>query len=137
MEEKRVSFETAKLTKNKGLNLEFCNVGWHGDFGDLIGGNYPFLGTYSLYNSLYCNNADEYQIQRPTQIQLQDWLLEEHGYFVTVELAYNEWGRYSANVEKQAKDGKTAIIALDGFTIFDNPKDAFEEGLYETLKLIK
>jgi hypothetical protein len=75
--------------------------------------------------------------RKTTQSQLQDWILEKHGYFVTVELAYNEWGRYSANVEKQAKDGKTAIIALDGFTIFDKPKDALEEGLYETLKLIE
>ena len=136
MEDTRVNFDTAKLAKEKGLNLELCNVGWHGDFGDLVGDNYPFLGTYSLYNSLYCNNADEYQIQRPTQSLLQKWLLEKHGYFVTVELAYNKWGRYSANVQKKAKDGVTAIIALDGFTIFNNLEDALEEGLFETLKLI-
>ena len=63
-------------------------------------------------------------------------MLEEHGYFVNVELAYNEWGRFGAGVYKKSKDGKTGIVAIDGTSIFDNPEDALEHGLYETLKLI-
>ena len=63
-------------------------------------------------------------------------MLEEHGYFVNVELAYNEWGSFSAGIYKKSKDGKTGIVAIDGTSIFDNPEDALEHGLYETLKLI-
>lgn len=69
------------------------------------------------------------------QYQLQKWFLEKHGLFVSVELAYNNWGRFAAKVEKQT-DEDTAIIALDGFTIFNNYEEAFEEGLQEGLKLI-
>jgi hypothetical protein len=136
MEDKLISFETAKLAKEKGLDLEFCNVGWHGDFGDLKDDSYPFLGTYSFYKSIYCNNKCEHEIQRPTQAILQQWLLENHGLFVSVELAYSKWGRFAAIVEKESKDKETSIIALDGFTIFNKYEEAFEEGLFEALKLI-
>ena len=39
-------------------------------------------------------------------------------------------------IYKKSKDGKTGIVAIDGTSIFDNPEDALEHGLYETLKLI-
>jgi hypothetical protein len=67
MEDTLIEFETAKLAKQKGLNLKKCNAGWHGDFGDLKNDSYPFLGTYSFYNSVHCDNSIEYHIQRPTQ----------------------------------------------------------------------
>lgn len=124
MKEVLISFKTAKLAESKKLNIKevfgrFIDKNWYTRSGVLNG--------YTPKEPFYACS----------QTSLQKLLLEKHGYFVTVELAYNEWGRYSANVQKKAKDGVTAIIALDGFTIFNNPEDALEEGLFETLKLIK
>lgn len=39
MNEELITLETAKLAKEKGLDLKFCHTGWHGDFGDLVGDN--------------------------------------------------------------------------------------------------
>jgi hypothetical protein len=133
MEEQLITFDTAKIAKEKGFDLEFCNVGWHGDFGDLKGDSYPFLGTYSFYKSMYCNNKDEHQIQRPTQSLLQKWLREVHEIYVYSEHDFNpkgngilyhtNWyrvgGGYSENEE------------------FKTYEEALEVGLQEALKLIK
>ncbi len=88
------------------------------------------------------NENDHYldEVELPDELLftlIQKWLLEKHGYFVSVELAYNKWGKFSAKIEKLSKDNETAIIALDGLTIFDTPEKALEEGLFETLQLLK
>jgi hypothetical protein len=123
MTEQLITFETAKLAKEKGLpqlnsgiyytkDKEHCLVGWGID------------------------NIREYSA--PTQSLLQKWILEKHGYFVTVELVYLQWGKYSATVQKESEEGSVlATTVLDGFTVYDNPESALEEGLRETLKLIK
>jgi len=92
------------------------------------------LRTTYILNKIPAGNYQWFL--RPTQTTLANWLLEEHGLFISVELAYNEWGRYSAGIFKKAKDGKTAMLAQDGLTIFDNPYDSMEEGLFEALSLI-
>lgn len=118
----KVTFKTAKIAKEKGFDLP-CNNGFS-PLGEELDNSWKFV----------CN--DSRSIPRPTQSELQDWILENFGIFVTVELAYNEWGRYSSTIYKKSKDGVTAIIAIDGMTIFDNPQEALEEGLFEALELI-
>jgi len=135
MQEELVSFETAKLAKEKGFDLEFCNVGWHGDFGDLKGDNYPFLGTYSFYKSIYCNNKDEHQIQRPTQSLLQKWLREVHKISVESTSCWWDDGKkeFEYNVYKKDLGGDSPC----SLSVFKTYEEALEVGLQEALKLIE
>jgi len=134
MEEQLITFDTAMLAKEKGFDLEFCNVGWHGDFGDLKGDSYPFLGTYSFYKSIYCNNKVEYQIQRPTQSLLQKWLREVHKISVEVSSGWWDLGKvkWEYNVYKKGLDGDSPC----SLTVFKTYEEALEIGLQEGLKLI-
>ena len=126
--EARVTLNTAQLAKEKGFQQKGSKC-W-----------VQLLSGEVIHNDdredILEHERAKYYLSQPTQQVLATWLLEKHRYFVSIELAYNEWGRYSAKIEKLSKDGKTAILALDGLTIFDNPYNAWEEGLYETLKLI-
>lgn len=139
--EQLVKYETAKLAEEVGFDLECPNkyvetlehtleMGKGGDC------TFPAQAPRALENSRF----DEWDIvhyQAPSQSVLAKWLLDSYGLFVNVDFAYNEWGRYSAGIYRKAKDGKTAILAIDGMTIFDNPEDAYEEGLYEALNYLK
>jgi len=134
MKEQLISFETAKSAKEKGFDLEFCNVGWHGDFGDLKGDNYPFLGTYSFYKSIYCNNKDEHQIQRPTQSLLQKWLREVYNTHLMVEPFYNEQKVLVYGLDLITERIEEETIVEKGFKTYE---EALEVGLQEALKLIE
>lgn len=148
MEERLITFDTAKLAKEKGFDLEFCNVGWHGDFGDLKGDSYPFLGTYSFYKSMYCNNKDEHQIQRPTQSLLQRWLREIHNievnanvnfYNKKVKLGYyytiDKFDENNIHDGKNYDDDQISIIGKEESN--NTFEEALEIGLQEALKLIE
>jgi hypothetical protein len=134
MEEQLITFDTAKLAKEKGFDLEFCNVGWHGDFGDLKGDSYPFLGTYSFYKSIYCNNKDEHQIQRPTQSLLQKWLREVHNIHLLLEPYYDEQKVLVYGFDLITERTEEETIVEKGFKTYE---DALEVGLQESLKLVK
>jgi len=135
MQEQLITFETAVLAKEKGFDLEFCNVGWHGDFGDLKGDNYPFLGTYSFYKSIYCNNKDEHQIQRPTQSLLQKWLREVHNIDVWVnKIGSTNEKKYYFNVMVNNKFVNTTNSNSKTFLKYE---EALEVGLQEALNLIE
>ena len=137
-----IQFKTEKIAKEKGFNVP-CANGYYETLAHTLdcgrGGeiDFPYIPPRTLSQPAYGFKAENVFIaQAPSQQVLADWLLKEHGLFVNVDFAYNEWGRYSAGIYRKAKDGKTAILAMDGMTIFDNPKDAFEDGLFEALKLI-
>jgi hypothetical protein len=134
MEEQLITFDTAKLAKEKGFDLEFCNVGWHGDFGDLNGDSYPFLGTYSFYKSMYCNNKDEHQIQRPTQSLLQRWLREIHNIHLLLEPYYDEQKVLVYGFDLITERTEEETIMEKGFKTYE---DGLEIGLQEALKLIE
>jgi hypothetical protein len=129
MKEELITLETAKLAKEKGFDLKFCHTGWHGDFGDLVGDNYPFLGTYSYLTSIHCNNKDEHQIQRPTQSLLQKWLRDIHGIHLTpTSISQESW---QCHITKKGDVlGKNYIE--DAYSY----EEALEDGLKEALKLI-
>jgi hypothetical protein len=147
MKEQLITFETAVLAKEKGFDLEFCNVGWHGDFGDLKGDNYPFLGTYSFYKSIYCNNKDEHQIQRPRQSLLQKWLREVHEIYVYSEhdlnpkgngiLYHTNWGFINNPTTENRNDWYRVGGGYSENEEFKTYEEALEVGLQEALKLIE
>jgi hypothetical protein len=142
MEEQLITFDTAKIAKEKGFDLEFCNVGWHGDFGDLKGDSYPFLGTYSFYKSMYCNNKDEHQIQRPTQPLLQKWLREVHNIniFMTFKPNIKKWDFIPYSMDMNGKEYikyNSEYTKQNNERRFKSYEEALEVGLQESLKLIK
>ena len=67
MKEKIISFETAKLAKDKGLNLKNIKI----DHYDINGNIEPKIGLVYL--------------QAPTQSLLQKWLREKHNIHIGIE----------------------------------------------------
>ena len=126
-----ITFKTAELAKDKGLKRSLDINGYL--LGYSLKNEKPYPSGYKVFMSF---PSEDKWLFAPTQSTLSNWLLENHGIFVTVEIAYNEWGRYSAGIYRKAKDDKTAMLAQDGMTIFDNPIDAYEDALFEALNLI-
>lgn len=94
MEDQLISFETAKLAKEKGFDLNTYSNCWVKTLdGDVI------------HNSERRNISEHdrctQHLMQPTQSLLQKWLLEKHNLFVSVELAYSSWGSFAAKVEKK------------------------------------
>ena len=132
MEEKLIQFETAKIAKARGFNI-VCKTGYHGDFGDLKGDDYPFLGTYSFLKDYPCNNKEEHQIAAPTQALLQKWFREVHSLDIEPEkYQHNEDGRYyKCRVWGEEFENAGYV------TGFDSYEEALEEGLLAALAAIE
>lgn len=138
MTETLVSFETAKLAKEKGFD-EFCNSWYEEDTNN---------NTYSAddYNK-YCNTTltFENQYSAPTQSLLQKWLREKYRIYFThkfvftrtpreqINLKYSIWYTIVSNPILQ-EDIKGWLRPIEG--VYDTYEEALEQGLQETLKLI-
>jgi hypothetical protein len=142
---KLITFKTAVLAKEKDFPQNSFNASWYNEFGDK-NGRTDLNKEGKTYNEVYnsysmfipLEHKEEFKTEAflaPTQSELQMWLLENHGLFVSVVLAYDEWGKFVGNVQECGKHGK-AILAQDGFSIFNNQFDAMEEALEEALKLL-
>jgi len=124
MIEELISFETAKLASEKKYPQKDCYYRF------LLNGEDSY--DYSI------DWMNDRAISRPTQTLLQKWLRETHNIFVTVEPIYYFKGDnigYSATVNSLSSKNQGELL-LDGFTIYLNYKEALEQGLYESLKLI-
>ena len=120
MKETLISFETAKLAKEKGFNME-CPKYWSNT------GHAP-----EVIENKYNSDLSIYEFQAPTQSLLQKWIREEHRIFLNSITGYELDTRFQVYYEK---DG---ITYDDLFTdMFDKYEDSLEEGLYQALKLIK
>ena len=114
MKQQIITFETAKLDKEKGLEQDIYS--------------YP---KYSNENSLeYSNYKDG--ILAPTQSQLQKWLREVYNIYIDIEscllgLKNIEYKFYIYDVHKYSR--KKSII-------YKTYEDALEIALQEALKLI-
>ena len=147
MEEQHITFETAKLAKEKGFNIEgilFYEI----PSGNLInfkdkssqefiddcesgyrdkGLNYFKEAYFGTYNNI---DREDSEVLASTQSLLQKWLREIHN--IHVEISYdidNEFGG----------DYIVIVRTIDRVLTFDNQKiyeDALEIGLQESLKLI-
>ncbi len=133
MKESLITFDLAVLAKQKGFNLESCRNGWHGDFGPLVGDDYPFLGTYSYYVRCLCNNKEEHQIQRPTQSELQTWLRDDEKVMVWLEPVGKD-NHDSVLWTWKLIDWSKNNDTVDGFCKLSY-EDALEAGLITALNL--
>ena len=145
LKEKLISFETAKLAKEKGFHISSRGEGM---------GKRVFING-ELVNAIFSSKD---HIHAPTQSLLQKWLREVHNIIVDVSLDFfnsytKESIKYSPTFYTYSNNKKrfwtyTDYINSDECTkkmqeempIFQNYstyEEALEIGLQETLKLIK
>lgn len=125
MKEQLVSFEVARLAKEKGFN-EGCRFYYDLDFQEST-----FHNDYeSLKNSEIVDGYGKFKwkmISAPTQSLLQKWLRDVHNIHISIK---NISGFYWLEVSTQGKE----VTPLN--TKFYTYEEALEAGLLEALKLI-
>lgn len=135
-QEKIITFETAKLAKEKGFFIDnFINI-------------YPLVDFYNDYKKgeLTCIFDEQFNIdiafknnyyaEAPTQAYLQKWLREKHNIEVEVYRTHEcvtgeKYGCEGENWNAQTEE------EFDLFNFYNKTYEgALEMGLYEALKLI-
>lgn len=146
MKEQLISFETAKLAKDKNFS---GNMGWNEYYYDEKHDNELIHGSDKSYpTDLNFNNMGEETLEQkefskwektlikaPTQSLLQKWLREKHDIYISSYIdpfAGDFW--YTIVLFKKGKD--KATINEDSKTNFNDYEEALEKALYEALKLI-
>lgn len=138
MKEQLISFESAKLAKKKGFNVSvrhfYPDLSWgREELYQCVNVGYEF--THEILESDPNGFGDI--ILTPTQSLLQKWLREVHGYYVIIiPTVTSDWTFKIINTMK--KDSMevppyTDVCGQD----FYSYEQALEEGLFESLKLIK
>jgi len=128
MREELITFETAKLAKEKGFDWQ-TRDGYHSDLQDN-----EFWESWDLYLSDHFKkrlvSQDVYAA--PTQSLLQKWLREEYKIFLNSITGYDLGTRFQILYEEEG-------ISFDDLytNMFETYEEALEEGLQEALKLIK
>jgi hypothetical protein len=132
MEEQLVTFETAKLAKEKGFHWKAkC---YHSD------GTFQNRDQLTNYNNKMFVHGDEYLISAPTQSLLQKWLREVHNLNVWVSSKTTDKGNtifipHGRTIPDTIKKGLVKDVIA--YKTFDNNEEALEFGLQEALKLIE
>lgn len=139
MKETLISFETAKLAKEKGFDEKCPNYyvrKWGNSFvnmhGKLLQRNVKddqgeIIGFYKASNS----KGQPHLITAPTQSLLLKWLREVHNIHITIYSKSHESWMYRVTFKGQSLD--EGLYGED----FENYEEALEDGLLEALKLIK
>ncbi len=123
IEEVVVSFETAKLSKEKGFS--------HHMIMNYYNENKELIDVGQLWTK---DETEEDVLMAPTQCMLQRWLRQEHGISVLVghdgmwTVSISKWGEKSQVFEGQGYDRGFHIISYE---------QALESGLEKGLLLIK
>ncbi|HOG38282.1 MAG TPA: hypothetical protein PLD95_02305 [bacterium] len=123
-EEKLVTFNTAKLAKEKGFNVS-CLWWYHLDTRNC----YPLHDVNRVREKFHGKN-----IHAPTQSFLQKWLREKHNINVLVQES-NISDLYKCMIGKKdrRKDISTDTLYTSDYKTYE---DAIEKGLYFALKMI-
>ena len=128
MEDTRITFETAKLAKEKGFPQEpnKLKVPYYNYKGEFNGDVTDFLRKYLREE----DTSDVESVSAPTQSLLAKWLRKEHSIIVLV--LYDGKTFY---YQIQRKEWDDCITQFD-LTLDQTYEDAYEIGLQESLKLI-
>ena len=143
MEETRVTFETAKLAKEKGFNWK-CRGKVHCSHYHLIKNNIIPSNIPTSHDDMFAPLKDwnnhlkpklDTETSLPTQSLLQKWLREVHNIYISIFVS-----KYTGKVVKEYS------ILIRNFNINDGEKslheqflihdEALEYGLQQALKLI-
>ena len=134
MEDTRVTFETAKLAKEKGFfqetnRLEIPYYNYKGEFkGD--------VSDWRIRKYIRGENTSDIEfVSAPTQSLLSKWLREEHNIHIVISNNnYNKLLNWSFDLHKLP----VGIIQMwkRGDDTYNTFEEAYEVGLQEALKLI-
>lgn len=134
MKEQKVSFETAKLAKEKGFDEP--TYAWYAELNytlpkrELVESGKNGISQWFRNSDV---NGDRF-ISSPTQSLLQKYLREKYGIIVTSDPVIGlSYLKYSYNIYK--KDNIWHVIKFTAKQ-WDTYEEALEEGLQEGLKLI-
>lgn len=124
MEDARITFETAKLAKEKEFKKVKCNY-----YFDKSGNIQKEIGIDNLHRDGQFN-----KVAAPTQSLLAKWLREKHNLHITINvgLPHNRFIMYYSNVIKFGKHHKSKFKS----EFYKTYEEAYEIGLQEALKLI-
>lgn len=145
MKEELVTFETAKLAKEKGFDVP-QNMWWYNRFGVECGrtdvdedGNHLYYGSGTYVSEPKRNVSKEYyekqtsiSFQAPTQSLLQKWLREKHN----IEVFVNPYKDYFADVNDPVMYKYCVWNNSIGAEFSEIYEEALETGLQRALKLI-
>ena len=128
LKEKLISFETAKLAKEKGFDIEtkgFYNNGIFVNTGSEIGQYHSFHNGRPKIN-------DDKICSAPTQSLLQKWLREVHNVSIKIDDYYTySRVRFDYNICELGSQEDNPV------GVFETYEEALEIGLQEALKQIK
>ena len=132
MEDTRVTFETAKLAKEKGFPQEpnKLKIPYYNYKGEFKGDVKDWLRKYLRKE----DTSDVECVSAPTQSLLAKFLREEHNLHITINvgLPHNCFIMYYSNVIKFGKHHKSKFKS----EFYKTYEEAYEIGLQEALKLI-
>jgi hypothetical protein len=149
MEEQLISFETAKLAKEKGFDLKvdlealysfqfitdnsLVSDYWYNKEGGLCRLEYPKDDDLSNYI-----NKDNYKeiYLAPTQSLLQKWLREQHNIIVIVDLDATTTPKYYYDIYKYEYIAEYTTYPGICTPLYTTYEEALEVALQEALKLI-
>lgn len=142
MEDVIISYETAKLAKEKGFNIDsfyFYTKPNSKVFGiDEHGRNYPIVNKpktlFVVGNAVALNVKNVYLA--PTQSLLQKWLRDIHNIHIQIDRVFN---CYQFDVLKYDKYEDRNEVMFNGIGVrdFTTYEEALEQALQEALKLIE
>lgn len=126
-----VSFETAKLAKEKGFESDvshsiYTEIGKLKDpiaQMDLMRNQESIQEYFKLIKSFP---------SAPTQSLLQKWLREVYKLFLTIDIEEDKYFYMLVDINRS----KYTYIGEDDAVLYDNYEDALEAGLQEALKLL-
>ena len=126
MNEDYVSYEVAKLLKEKGFDW-FCN-------------NKQYLVIERMLDSLNPINSLEFKTySKPRLFIAQEWLRKEKGIYVWAEpVVGGKWtvSFCDLNVSAEESDWIGRELHKDGYPIYNTFEEALQTGILEALKLI-
>lgn len=121
LEDERVSFDTAKLAKEKGFDIPTTYY-------------FDFIGdTCSGTTKTNWNKSKEELYSKPTQALLQRWLREVHN--IILESVFHSNAKYYWATSKKENNEQYDINS--SMTYYDTYEEALELGFIEALKYIK
>ena len=124
LKERLISFETAKLAKEKGFDEEVLN---HYSQEDCAGKQYN-----EFQDDIKNSEAEHFEYSAPTQSLLQKWLREKHGIKLWMSPVGEEGELY--HIEDITKNNLSLWGDLNSYETYE---EALEVGLQEALKLIE
>jgi hypothetical protein len=144
MQEKIISFKTAKLAKEVGFNKKVLFSYEYSDKKSFLycGGIlyksaklYGYIQNigYDLYNYNSHKKLNEYSA--PTQSELQAWIRKKHNIHISVN-PYNNTNQYSVHVYNIILSEENNLDYEFNET-YNSYEEALEQGLLKALKFIK